>query len=81
MRQASYTLTVESRGKGLVDISEIVEAHVRDSRIEIGLATLFCRHTSAFGSAGPSWDMWESDLKRVTVVPPMLVDQYVPSRP
>ena len=47
MRQASYTLTVETRGKGLVDVSEIVDAHVSDSRIENGLATLFCRHTSA----------------------------------
>ena len=47
MRQASYTLTIRTRGKGLVDISENVEAHVRDSGIDNGLATLFCRHTSA----------------------------------
>lgn len=47
MRQASYTLTIRTRGKGLTDISEIVEAHVRDSGMADGLATLFCRHTSA----------------------------------
>lgn len=47
MRQAAYTLTIRTRGKGLTDITENVEAHVRDSRIENGLATLFCRHTSA----------------------------------
>ena len=47
MRQASYTLTIPTRGKGLTDISEAVEAHVRDSGMSDGLATLFCRHTSA----------------------------------
>ena len=47
MRQASYTLTIPTRGKGLVDISEEVAAHVRDAGLENGLATLFCRHTSA----------------------------------
>ena len=47
MRQASYSLTFQTRGKGLVNISENVDAHVRDSGIRNGLATLFCRHTSA----------------------------------
>lgn len=47
MRQASYTLTVATRGKGLIDISELVAAHVRESGLANGLVTLFCRHTSA----------------------------------
>ena len=47
MRQASYTITVKSRGKGLIDISDNVAAHVRDSGMDNGIATLFCRHTSA----------------------------------
>lgn len=47
MRQAIITLTVETHGKGLVDITDPVAAHVRDSGISKGLATLFCRHTSA----------------------------------
>ena len=47
MRQASYTLKISTRGKGLFDISQDVEAHVGDSGIANGLATLFCRHTSA----------------------------------
>ena len=47
MRQAAYTLTIPTRGKGLTDISETVGAHVHDSGMENGLATLFCRHTSA----------------------------------
>ena len=47
MRQASYTINVSTRGKGLTDISENVQAFVRDSGMESGLVTLFCRHTSA----------------------------------
>lgn len=47
MRQASYTLTISTHGKGLTDITETVAAYVRDSGIGDGLATLFCRHTSA----------------------------------
>jgi secondary thiamine-phosphate synthase enzyme len=47
MRQASCTLTVATRGKGLVDISDTVAAHIRESGMNTGLATLFCRHTSA----------------------------------
>ena len=47
MRQASSTLTVATRGKGLTEITEAVVANVRDSALTNGLATLFCRHTSA----------------------------------
>jgi len=47
MRQAAFTLTISTRGKGLTDISVTVDAHIRDSGIETGIATLFCRHTSA----------------------------------
>ena len=47
MRQASYSLKIRTQGKGLTDITENVEAQVRDSGIANGLATLFCRHTSA----------------------------------
>ena len=47
MRQQAYTLVIPTHGKGLIDISEVVGEHVRDSRISDGLATLFCRHTSA----------------------------------
>jgi secondary thiamine-phosphate synthase enzyme len=47
MRQASSTLTIPTRGKGLTDISEMVDAHVHQSDIANGLVTLFCRHTSA----------------------------------
>lgn len=47
MRQTSTTLTIQTRGKALTDITADVEARVRESGIANGLATLFCRHTSA----------------------------------
>ena len=47
MRQTSSTLTVATRGKGLTEITEAVVANVRESGFADGLATLFCRHTSA----------------------------------
>lgn len=47
MRQASYRLTIPTRGKGLTDVTNEVEALVGESGIAAGLATLFCRHTSA----------------------------------
>ena len=47
MRQASYTLTIPTSGKGLTEISGNVEDLIRQSGVHTGLATLFCRHTSA----------------------------------
>jgi len=47
MRQASYSFTIATGGKGLTDITDNVETHLRDSSIANGLVTLFCRHTSA----------------------------------
>jgi len=47
MRQALHRLTVETRGKGLVEITHEVRGWVGEQRIATGLLTLFCRHTSA----------------------------------
>ena len=47
MRQASSILTISARGKGLTDITQKVTAQLRDSGLANGVATLFCRHTSA----------------------------------
>jgi secondary thiamine-phosphate synthase enzyme len=47
MRQAIDELDIQTRGTGLFEISEQVEAWVRDSGIATGLLTLFVRHTSA----------------------------------
>jgi secondary thiamine-phosphate synthase enzyme len=47
MRQASRTLTVASRGRGLVEITAEAAAFVHASGCSDGLLTAFCRHTSA----------------------------------
>lgn len=47
MRQAHHELAVETRGKGLVEISGEVSAWAEAQGMATGLLTLFCRHTSA----------------------------------
>ena len=47
MKQAQHTLTVETRGKGLYEITGEVAGWVSALGIETGLLTLYCRHTSA----------------------------------
>ena len=47
MRQASGQLDVQTRGRGLVEVTREIEAWVRDAGIREGLLTVFCRHTSA----------------------------------
>jgi secondary thiamine-phosphate synthase enzyme len=47
LRQASTTFTLETRGRGLVEFTREVSAWVACSGFEIGLLTLFVRHTSA----------------------------------
>jgi secondary thiamine-phosphate synthase enzyme len=47
MRQARHTLTVATRGKGLVEITAEVRKWLAGQGIASGLLTIFCRHTSA----------------------------------
>ncbi len=47
LRQVTGTLAFETRGQGLAEITDRVAAWLADQRIETGLLTLFCRHTSA----------------------------------
>jgi secondary thiamine-phosphate synthase enzyme len=47
MRQAAEILTVETRGRGLVEITRDVVAWTMRQGMTTGLLTLFCRHTSA----------------------------------
>ncbi len=47
MRQAAHSLTLETRGRGLVEITEKVRPWAERQGMETGLLTLFCRHTSA----------------------------------
>lgn len=47
MRQARHTLTVTTRGQGLVEVTGEIGRWVGDQGITTGLLTVFCRHTSA----------------------------------
>ena len=47
MRQAQTVLAIETRGKGLSEITREVVAWVEKQNMTGGLLTLFCRHTSA----------------------------------
>lgn len=47
LRQATGTLAFETRGQGLAEITDRVAAWLADQRVDTGLLTLFCRHTSA----------------------------------
>ncbi|MFN3567026.1 MAG: secondary thiamine-phosphate synthase enzyme YjbQ, partial [Burkholderiaceae bacterium] len=47
MKQACTTLTVQTAGRGLVEITRRVADWVRGSGVRTGLLTLFIRHTSA----------------------------------
>jgi secondary thiamine-phosphate synthase enzyme len=47
MRQVQQSLTIETRGKGLVEFTRQAADFVRAQRIATGLLTVFCRHTSA----------------------------------
>ena len=47
LRQYQHTISVDTRGRGLVDITRPVVRWVADTGIVDGLLTLFIRHTSA----------------------------------
>jgi secondary thiamine-phosphate synthase enzyme len=47
MRQATRRLEVDTRGKGLYEISDQVVTWVRETGLKSGLLTLFIQHTSA----------------------------------
>ena len=47
MPQANHTLTVATDGQGLVPITAPVAAWLDGQRVQTGLLTVFCRHTSA----------------------------------
>ena len=46
MRQLSDSITIASRGPGLIEFTAAVREFVGQSGIEDGLLTVFCRHTS-----------------------------------
>jgi secondary thiamine-phosphate synthase enzyme len=47
MRQALEHLRIDVRGRGLVEITPSVRDFVARQAVEMGVLTLFCRHTSA----------------------------------
>ncbi len=47
MRQRQETITVKTRGPGLVEITDDVARVVAAAGIGTGLVTVFCQHTSA----------------------------------
>ena len=47
MRQFADILQVSTRGRGLVEITRDVLNWLKPHRVQTGLLTLFCRHTSA----------------------------------
>jgi secondary thiamine-phosphate synthase enzyme len=47
MRQAIHYLTIETTGQGLVEFTDQVRDFVSIQKIDTGLLTIFCRHTSA----------------------------------
>jgi secondary thiamine-phosphate synthase enzyme len=47
LRQVQHTLSVDTHGKGLVEITEGAADWLAGTGIRTGLLTLFCRHTSA----------------------------------
>lgn len=47
MKQASHRITIPTRGRGLVDVSDPIRRWVATQGIQTGLLTIWCRHTSA----------------------------------
>ena len=47
MRQAVTTLTIQTHGQGLVEVTDPIARWVGGQGMHTGLLTVFCRHTSA----------------------------------
>ncbi len=47
MKQAQHTLTIETQGRGLHEITGAVAEWLAAQDVETGLLTRYCRHTSA----------------------------------
>lgn len=47
MRQSQHEMTVTTRGQGFYELTDEVRGFVKQSAIETGLLTIYCRHTSA----------------------------------
>jgi secondary thiamine-phosphate synthase enzyme len=47
MRTAQASFTIETSGRGLVEITDRLDRWLGDTGIETGMLHIFCRHTSA----------------------------------
>ncbi|GGB33310.1 hypothetical protein GCM10011380_23450 [Sphingomonas metalli] len=47
MRQATTVLTIDTPRQGMIEVTRPIVAWVREQRMDEGLLTVFCRHTSA----------------------------------
>jgi secondary thiamine-phosphate synthase enzyme len=47
VRQSTDILTIATKGRGFVDITDNIVSAVTGTGIKTGILTLFCRHTSA----------------------------------
>jgi secondary thiamine-phosphate synthase enzyme len=47
MRQAVHRLTIESKGRGLIEFTSQVLRWLASEKFSTGLLTVYCRHTSA----------------------------------
>ncbi len=47
MKQSAHQLAISTRGKGLYEFTASVGEWLAQQKIEMGLLTVFCRHTSA----------------------------------
>ena len=47
MQQATHSIELTTRGKGLYDFTSSVDEFLSKQNIRTGLLTIFCRHTSA----------------------------------
>jgi secondary thiamine-phosphate synthase enzyme len=47
LRQSSDSLQIQTRGKGLYEITDKIAGWLRESKVRTGLLTVFVQHTSA----------------------------------
>ena len=47
MKQATHQIYIPTRGKGLYDFTAQVESWLAGQKLQTGLLTVFCQHTSA----------------------------------
>ncbi len=47
MRQATHRFVQRTRGKGFIDLTPAIGSWTEAQRVQTGLLTIFCRHTSA----------------------------------